>query len=60
MSPAIPKSWPSLYHRRRAAPSGDDGLSGGLSLVRAPVFALYAGIALFGAMALGLPGDLVL
>jgi hypothetical protein len=31
-----------------------------LSLVRAPVFALYAGIALFGAMALGLPGDLVL
>jgi len=31
-----------------------------LSLVRAPVFALYAGIALFGARALGLPGDLVL
>jgi hypothetical protein len=25
MSPAIPKSWPSLYHRRRAVPSGDDG-----------------------------------
>src|SRR5215218_10709683 len=25
MSPAIPKSWPSLYHRRRGAPSGDDG-----------------------------------
>src|SRR5687768_6795756 len=29
MSPAIPKSWPSLYHRRRAAPSDDDGQAGG-------------------------------
>jgi hypothetical protein len=30
------------------------------SLMMARVFALYAGIVLFGAMALGLPGDLVL
>jgi len=30
------------------------------SLVMARMFALYAGIVLFGAMALGLPGGLVL